>query len=292
MNDANEPWTTPLSELIPLLDLGVIDEDRFEGQQSRASVVTNHVFGGLVGAQAVAAATRTVTDERSIHSLHTYFVRPGDPHEPITFEVDRVRDGRSVSHRRVSARQHGRAIMEMSCSFTLPRPGLEHQPTMPAAPDPVTVPLDTDVIRAIGEVSSPYGSAADAFQLRTIGLGEGWFRTQAPVEQATLQWVRADGEVPDDPALHAALFTFASDMRILHPGLRPHGRSLYDDDVAPATIDHAVWFHRPPRVDDWMLWVYDSPWAGSSRAFCRAGVYAPDGTMIASAAQEGLLRLG
>ncbi|GAA4811650.1 acyl-CoA thioesterase [Nocardioides caeni] len=292
MNDVTDPWTTPLPELVDLLQLTTLDEDHFEGGQSRASVVSNHVFGGLVAAQAVVAATRTVPDARAIHSLHTYFVRPGDPHEPITFVAERVRDGRSVSHRRVSARQHGRAIMEMSCSFTDPRPGVEHQVSMPAAPPPESVRPDTDVIREIGEVTSPYGSSPDAFDLRTVGLGPGWFRTQAPVDQPTLQWVRAAGPVPDDPALHAALFTFASDMRILHPAVRPHARALYDDDVIPATIDHAVWFHRPPRVDEWMLWVYDSPWAGSSRALCRASVHTPDGVMIASAAQEGLLRIG
>ena len=290
--DDEGAWTTLLPELVALLELTPDGEDRFAAGHSVASVTTGHVFGGLVAAQAVMAAGRTVPAGRTIHSLHGYFLRPGDAAVPLHLEVDRTRDGRSFSHRRVSAVQDGRVIAEFTCSWAIPRAGLAHQTTAPAAPDPETIRPDHEVLRDLPVGMTRYGTSPDAFDLRTVGLGPGWFESKAPAGEPTLVWKRAAGAVPDDALLHAALFTFASDMRILHPVLRPHGLAMYGVDVRPATIDHAVWFHRPVRVEDWLLWQCESPWAGDGRGFVRAKVYGTDGTLVAEAAQEGLIGVG
>lgn len=291
MTDPDEPWTTPLPELIDLLALTELGADRFAAGHSRASVATRHVFGGLVAAQALVAAGGTVAPGRPPHSLHAYFLRPGDASLPLHLEVERSRDGRSFSHRHVVAVQDGRSIMELSCSFAEPRAGLEHQASAPPAAAPSVVRPDHEVLAALPDVISRYGTSLDAFELRTVGLGPGWFRARVAAEEPTLVWKRAAGTTPDDPLLQAALLVYASDMRILHPVVRPHGLAMYDADVLPATIDHAVWFHRPARADQWLLWRCDSPWAGDGRGFVRASVYDEAGTLVASAAQEGLVRL-
>ena len=289
-------WTTPLPELLDLLEISPADspagaEDLFTARHSRAARHTGHVFGGLVAAQALVAAARCTPADRRVHSLHSYFLRPGDAGVPISLEVERVRDGRAFSHRRVRAVQHGRAIVEASLSFAVPEEGVSHQVAPPEAPAPESVPSDIDVLASLPGFTSRYGTSADAFEMRTVGLGADWFTTATPPEEPTLVWMRADGEVPDDPVVHEALLTYASDLRIMHPMLRPHARSMYGTDVRPATVDHTVWFHSPARVDDWLLWRMDSPWAGHGRGLCRAAVHAPDGGLLASAAQEGLARL-
>lgn len=289
--DPDAPWTTPLDELVDLLVLTARHGDRFDARHSRAAVATGHVFGGLVAAQALMAAGRTVARDRHVHSLHAYFLRPGDASLPLRLEVERTRDGRSFSHRRVSAVQDGRAIAELSCSFAGPRDGVRHQARGPLAPEPDSLRPDHEVLEEMPDVVSRYGTSPDAFDLRTVGLGPGWFSERVPPEQPTLVWKRAAGPVPDDPLVQAALLAYASDMRILHPVLRPHGRSMYGDDVRPATIDHAVWFHAPARVEDWLLWRCDSPWAADGRGFVRATVYDTEGVLVAEAAQEGLISL-
>ncbi|MCL2542252.1 MAG: thioesterase family protein [Nocardioidaceae bacterium] len=285
------PWTTPFPELLTLLEIAADGTDRFDAPHSRAAGVTGHVFGGLVAAQALVAAGRTVDTDRAAHSLHAYFLRPGDPTVPITLEVERSRDGRSFSHRRVMAVQRGRAIVEMSCSFATPRSGVRHHLGLPDAPPPDSQRPDHEVLAELRHGFSRYATSEDAFELRTVGMGPGWFEAKVPPEQPTLVWKRATGTAPADPLLRAALFTYASDMRILHPALRPHGRSMYAEDVRPATIDHAVWFHGPLPVDDWMLWRCESPWAADGRAFVRATVHTTAGDLVAEAAQEGLLAL-
>ena len=287
---ADGPWTTPLDELVPLLDLAERDRDEFEAGHSRAAVHTGHVFGGLVAAQALVAAARTVEPARRVHSLHAYFLRRGDASVPITLQVERTRDGGSFSHRRVTALQHGRAIVELASSFARPLEGVAHQLPAPDAPQPEEIRPEHDVLAELGGVS-PYATNLDAFELRTAGLGPDWYTTKAPVEESTLVWKRTTGPVAADPVLLAALFTYASDMRILHPILRPHALSMMDGGAVAATIDHAVWFHRPPRPDAWTLWVNDSPWAGDGRGLGRTSVYDADGTLVATVAQEGLIRI-
>jgi len=287
------PATTLLEELLDLLDLRPDGEDRYAAEHSRAAVATAHVFGGLVAAQAVVAAGRTVDPVRAIHSLHGYFLRPGDATLPLHLEVSRSRDGRSFSHRQVAAVQAGRPIAEFSMSFATPRPGLAHQGEAPDVSPPDASRPDHLVLAELPEDIGPYGTSLNAFDLRTVGLGPGWFSERAPVEQPTYIWKRAAGELPadTDALLHAALFAYASDMRILHPITRPHGLAMYGRDVRPASIDHTVWFHRPVRADVWTLWQLDSPWAADGRGFTRASVYDETGTLVASAAQEGLIVL-
>lgn len=289
VGEAAERSRDETRKLVELLDIERLDLDLFRGRQPETT--RQRVYGGQVAAQALLAADHTVDGDYAVHSLHSYFLRPGDAGVPISLEVERVRDGRAFSHRRVRAVQHGRAIVEASLSFAVPEEGVSHQVAPPAAPAPGSVPSDIDVLASLPGFTSRYGTSADAFELRTVGLGADWFTTATPPEEPTLVWMRADGEVPDDPVVHAALLTYASDLRIMHPMLRPHARSMYGTDVRPATVDHTVWFHSPARVDDWLLWRMDSPWAGHGRGLCRAAVHAPDGGLLASAAQEGLVRL-
>ncbi|MEZ0579419.1 acyl-CoA thioesterase [Nocardioides sp. MH1] len=291
MTDA-DAWTTPLPELIDLLELAPAGTDRFAARHARVSVTTGHVFGGLVAAQALVAAGATVDPARLPHSMHTYFLRPGNASRPLHLEVGRSRDGRSFSQRQVVAVQDDRPIAELSFSFAAARAGLAHQVAAPAAEGPAGVRPDHEVLAELPGEVMPYATTLDAFEVRTVGLGPDWFRAVEPPEQPTLVWMRATGPAPEDPLVHAALLVYASDMRILHPALRPHGRSMYDADVLPASIDHAVWFHRPVPVDQWLLWRCDSPWAGDGRALVRASVYDGAGTLVASAAQEGLIRVG
>ncbi|TIC86797.1 acyl-CoA thioesterase II [Nocardioides sp. GY 10113] len=297
---ADEPaWTTPMAELLTLLDLAPAPDDRpdvFAAEHARTSVHTGHVFGGLVAAQALVAAARTVEGSsgvRAPHSLHAYFLRAGDATRPLRMEVTRLRDGRSISHRRVSAVQDDRVIMEMTCSFATPQAGGRHQVAGPQAPAPQTLPPDHHALTELlpgREAFASYGTSLDAFELRTVGLGPGWFSTPVPPEEPTLVWKRPGSPVPADPVLHAAVLTYASDMRILHTALRPHARSAYDASVSPATLDHALWFHRPVDANQWMLWRMDSPWAADGRSLTRAQVHLADGTLVASAAQEGFVR--
>ncbi|MEQ6903380.1 acyl-CoA thioesterase domain-containing protein [Nocardioides sp. YIM 152588] len=294
-------WTTPMSELLELLDLAPAPDtthgqDVFAAEHARTSVHTGHVFGGLVAAQALVAAARTVEGsgtDRPPHSLHAYFLRAGDARRPLRMEVARLRDGRSISHRRVSAVQDGAVIMELTCSFATAQQGGRHQVTGPTAPAPHSLRADHHVLTEVlpgRHAFTSYGTSLDAFELRTVGLGPHWFSTPAPAEEPTLIWKRPGATVPDDPVLHAAALTYASDMRILHTALRPHARSAYDSSVSPATLDHALWFHRPFDVNSWTLWRLDSPWAADGRTLTRAQVHLSDGTLVASAAQEGLVR--
>ena len=268
---------TPYDELLDLLDLWPSGAE-VPARHARRSVATGHVFGGLVAAQAFVAAARTVAPDRAVHSMHAYFLRPGDPEAELLLRVERTRDGRGFSHRRVAAVQHGKSIMEASISFARSSDGLRHEAPAPGAPVPEGVPADHDVV-----LSGP-GAMPGPVELRTVGIGGG--ASPDPV----LTWLRTCGPLPADPVLRAALLLYATDLMVLEAVVRPHGRSMHDPDVHPLTIDHAVWFHRVPP-DGWWLQEATSSWADDGRGTVRARVHAADGTLLAEVAQEGLIRL-
>lgn len=268
---------TPYDELLGLLDLQPVG-DEVPALHSSRSAATQHVFGGLVAAQTFVAAARTVDPGRPVHSMHAYFLRPGDPDAEILLRVERTRDGRAFSHRRVAALQHGRSIMEASLSFAAPTSGLQHAAPPPIAPPPEDLRPDHDVV-----VTGP-GSLPGPVEMRTVGLGGG--TDDGPV----LTWLRTCGPMPADPVLRAALLLYASDLMVLEAVPRRHGRSMHDPDVHPLTIDHAVWFHRVPP-DGWWLQESTSSWADAGRGTVRGRIHAADGTLLAEVAQEGLVRL-
>jgi acyl-CoA thioesterase-2 len=269
---------TPYDELLDLLDLRPTGIE-VAARHARRSVETQHVFGGLVAAQAFVAAARTVAPERAVHSLHAYFLRPGDPEAELLIRVEPTRDGRAFSHRRVAAVQHGKSIMEASVSFATPSVGLRHEEAAPVVPAPETLSPDHDVV-----VSGP-GAMPGPVELRTVGMGSS--TATSPV----LTWMRTCGPLPADPVLRAALLLYATDLMVLEAVVRPHGRSMHDPDVHPLTIDHAVWFHRVPP-DGWWLQEATSAWAGDGRGTTRGRVHSADGTLLAEVAQEGLVRVG
>ncbi len=281
-----------LSALIRQLDLEPLEVNLFRGQ-SRA-MGTPRVFGGQVIGQALVAAERTV-DGRVPHSLHAYFLLPGDVAAPIVYQVDRVRDGRSFSARRVQAIQHGRPILSMIASFQVPEAGLEHAAPMPEVPPPdALVPSAELTERWLSEAGPVPPKLAEA--LRAPGAIE--FRPvdpqnllrPSPVEPRQAVWFRAADRVPDDPQLHRCLLAYASDYHLVGTALRPHGRSWYEPSMVVASIDHALWFHRPARVDEWLLYSMDSPSAQSARGLARGLVHDRAGRLVASVAQEGLMR--
>lgn len=280
----------PLDEIVALLDIAATGDTVFVAQHTEAAVQTGHVFGGMVAAQSTVAACRTVDPARPIHSLHAYFLRPGDPTHPIELHVEITRDGRSFSHRRVSAVQRGRAIMEMACSFAEPEPGLRHQVLMPPVPEPEDLSPDWEVLRSFSDVV-PTLTRPAPFDIRSVGNHSRVSREHGETTDRSLMWMRADGAVADDPVLHTALIVYASDMTVLDPVTRPNARSMATEDVLPATIDHAVWFHRWARADRWWLCDVDSPWAGDGRGYARGRIFDRSGALVAQISQEGLIRL-
>lgn len=276
-----------LRELLKLHELEPLEVNLFRGESR--SIGSPQVFGGQVLAQALVAATRTVTD-RVVHSLHAYFLRRGDFNAPIVYQVERSRDGGSFSSRRVSAIQHGEQILTMSASFQVPQPGHEHQLAMPEVPAPETLEdLDGFVRRVVPDPSPQLRLFLDRvrpWQFRPVEQRHPLeFQAQPPRRRI---WFRLDGELPDDDALHRALLTYVSDYNLLDVSTMPHGRTHID--LAMASIDHALWFHRPLRVNDWLLYDIESPSASGARGFCRASIFTRDGGLVASAAQEGLVR--
>ena len=251
------------------------------------------VFGGQVLAQGVVASGRTVRQldgpPRRLHSIHAYFMRPGDDTQPITFSVERMRDGRSFSTRRVHAIQHGKPILSMSASFQTPDHGLDHQDEMPEAPDPASVPSLRDVFGGVDDPRAQH-LAERAIELRHV---QGHLYGRSGDEQVAEQlvWLRAVGELPDDPVIHEAVLAYASDYSLLEPILRRHGRAWTDRGLRAASLDHAMWFHRPARADDWMLYAQRSPSAQGGRGLGIGRMFAADGTLVASVAQEGMVRL-
>ena len=278
---------TGIAEFLALLDLEPIEVNIFRGPLLEGNRV--RVFGGQVAAQALVAAGRTVEHGR-VHSLHAYFLRPGDPNAPILYEVDRIRDGRSFTTRRVVAIQHGQAIFNLACSFHEDEEGLEHQDPMPdvARPDAIAPPSGLPEDRAIG---APFAFVtANGIELRFVG-DPPWARDNPTAEREQL-WMRAVGEVGDDPLVHAAIVTFVSDLTLVGTILLRHGLSAWHRDFFAASLDHCMWFHRPLRADGWLFYDQTSPAASGARGLSRAVLYSEEGSLVASVVQEGLVRIG
>jgi acyl-CoA thioesterase-2 len=279
-------------DLVARLDLETIEVDIFRGNSPQNS--WKRVFGGQVIAQALVAASRTV-DGRAPHSLHGYFMLPGDPLAPIVFEVDRIRDGKSFTTRRVNAIQHGKAIFSLSASFQVEEQGVEHSLPMPAAPDPDTLADPIGLLRFAGEKAQQrlqaFFDRIRPIEIRPIDLSRYAPGARGvPREPRQSSWIRIAGRLPDDPAIHRAALAFLSDMTLIDTALVAHGFSVSDPEFQVASLDHALWFHRPCRADEWLLYAQDSPNSGGSRGLTRGLLYSRSGTLVASVAQEGLIR--
>ncbi|WP_329117588.1 acyl-CoA thioesterase [Streptomyces sp. NBC_01465] len=280
-----------LESLLDLLDLERIEEDIFRGQ-SRSALVPR-VFGGQVAAQALVAAGRTVPEDRPPHSLHAYFLRPGDPGVPIVYEVDRIRDGRSFTTRRVVATQHGLPIFHLSASFQTYEEGLEHQYPIPAAPDPETLPTAAEMLprHLPANVAQRLVEARAAVDLRYADTPP-WGSVGTPREPRSQVWFRTNGKLADEPLLHVVLATYVSDMTLLDSVLLAHGRGGWAvGDVVGASLDHAMWFHRPFRADEWLLYDQESPSASGGRGLGQARIYTQGGQLAVTVIQEGVVRV-
>jgi acyl-CoA thioesterase-2 len=279
-----------LDALIELLDLEQIEVNIFRGRSPDER--RQRVFGGQVAGQALVAAGRTVPADRPVHSLQAYFIRPGDPAVPLVYLVDRVRDGRSFTTRRVSAVQHGETIFTLSASFHHAEPGPEHAAPMPDAPPPEAVERRQDrLARVLGEEAVPWRDSP--IELRSIGPLQVEAERDPLLRTTTsLVWLRVDGDLPDDPLLHVCLMTYASDMTLLDSILMGHGLSWWDGRTSGASLDHAMWFHRPFRADRWLLYAQDSPVAHGGRGLARGEVFTEQGELVVSVVQEGLIRTG
>ena len=275
-----------LDQLVNLLDLEAIEVNIFRGVSPDED--RQRVFGGQVAAQALMAAGRTV-DAGAPHSLHSYFLRPGDPSVPILYEVDRIRDGRSFTTRRVVAIQHGRAIFNLSASFHVDEPGLEHQVAMPDVPAPESLPSLAERLAPYRDVLADWFQRPHPIEQRHIGALP--FVHGGGKEPLQRLWIRADGELPDDRLLHACIAAYASDMSLFDTMLAPHDVRWDDPDFMGASLDHCMWFHRAFRVDEWLLYDMDSPNAAGARGLARGFLFTRDGTLVVSMAQEGLMRM-
>ena len=276
--------------LVALLDLETIETDIFRGVSPK--VALQRVFGGQVAGQALVAAGRTVDGERMVHSLHSYFIRPGDPSIPIIYTVERIRDGRSFSVRRVLAIQHGKPIFTLSASFQLDQGGIDHQAEMPAAPAPESLPTLAERFAGFDELSEAMRQIPQPFDVRYVDDPPWVQRMHGPREhQPHRIWLKADGALPDDPLLHVCVVTFASDMNLLDSVLIHHGLAARLDPISMASLDHAMWFHRQFRADDWLLYVSSSASASGGRGLATGQFYSRDGRLVASVTQEGMIRL-
>ncbi|HSJ95589.1 MAG TPA: acyl-CoA thioesterase II [Myxococcota bacterium] len=280
----------PIDRLLALLDVEEIDADLYRGQNESGR--PGRIFGGQVAAQSLVAASRTVAAGRSAHSLHGYFLRPGDPTVPVIYTVQRLRDGKSFATRHVIALQRGKAIFDASVSFQIAERGYEHQMAMPEAPPPESLPTREELVRrhfdAIPEADRHWVAQKRAIDTRHAELPT--FFGGGPRRGTSLVWLRVPCRLGDDLDRHQHLLTYMSDMTLLDNVVLPHGRRGALGPLMVASIDHALWFHRPARVDDWLLYVQDSPSAAGARGFARGSIFARDGTLVASVAQEGLMR--
>lgn len=280
-----------VEELVAALDLERIEHNIFRGTVPQ--VGRRRVFGGLVIAQALVAASRTVEGQgRTPHSLHAYFVLPGEPSAPIVYEVERVRDGRSFTTRRCVAVQGGRPIFDLFASFQGEEQGFDHQVPMPDAPDPDSLPSSDELQVKLGD-RLPAGLRAWFEGERAIEIRptEVWRfdRLPAPSPTRTI-WIRATGRLPDDPAIHRAVLAYLSDLTLIDAPLGANGHTLFEPEFAVASLDHALWFHRPARADEWLLYAQDSPNTSGARGLARGLLFDRSGVLIASVAQEGLIR--
>ena len=279
-----------LDQVLDLLDLEQIEVDIFRGRSPEGER-RQRVFGGQVAGQALVAAGRTVPEDRPVHSLHAYFIRPGDPTVPLIYLVERVRDGRSFTTRRVTTIQHGKTIFTLSASFHRDEPGVEHADPMPDVPPPDAIPTTAERMEKLFGPSVREWYDGNPIDIRHIGpLSFEAERDPSLRTTRNMVWLRVDGDLPDDPLLHVCLMTYASDMTLLDSVLLAHGLSWADGRTTGASLDHAMWFHGPFRADRWLLYAQDSPVARGSRGLARGEVYTSDGSLVVSVVQEGLVR--
>jgi acyl-CoA thioesterase-2 len=275
-----------LDGLLELLDLEPIEVNIFRGNSPDEE--RQRVFGGQVAGQALVAAGRTVDADRRVHSLHAYFLRPGDPHIPILYEVDRIRDGKSFTTRRVVAIQHGQAIFHLSASFHVEEDGFDHADPMPDVLRPDALPTWQDRMQAMGDAIPEWFTRPRPIDTRYVQ--EPWRTPDRPSAEPCQQvWMRADGTLPADPMLHACVVAYASDMTLLDSILLPH-RGVGFEGLMMASLDHAMWFHRPFRADEWFLYDQASPSASGARGLARGSIFRSDGALAVSVVQEGLVR--
>ena len=283
--------SSAVQDLLAILDLEQLELNLFRGRSPQ--VGWQRVFVGQVLGQHLVAPCRTVdVAGRPPHSLHAYFLLPGDPKVPIIYEVDRIRDGRSFTTRRVSAIQHGHAIFTMAVSFHRDEPGMSHQARMPAVVKPEQLPNEADIKeRVLPLMPDPvrrYYERERPIEWRPVELDR---YLGKKIEDGRFHvWIRATAQLPDEPAIHQCVLAYASDMLLLDSALIPHGRTVFEPTLMAASLDHALWFHRPFRADEWLLYAHDSPNLFGSRGFARGLIFASDGALVASVAQEGLLR--
>ena len=279
-----------IANLVDTLTLEKLEENLFRGTSPK--VGWQRVFGGQVIGQALVAAQNTVDTKRSVHSLHCYFLLAGDPSVPIIYDVDRIRDGGSFTTRRVVAIQHGHAIFSMSASFQIDEPGLEHFIPMPDVPAPDTLPSEKELaerfVNQAPEHIRRYWQRERPIELRPVDLTH--FISDKKLEPLQNIWFRATGKLPDDPAIQASALAYASDMTLIDTSLYAHGKAVFDPKLQVASLDHAIWFHRPVHMEDWHLYAQDSPNSSGARGFTRGSIYNRKGDLVASVAQEGLIR--
>ena len=278
-------------ELIDLLALEQLEADLFRGQSR--DIGTKYVFGGQVLGQALAACQRTVTPERHVHSLHAYFLRAGDIDAPIIYMVDRSRDGKSFSTRRVTAIQHGQQIFGLAASFQVRETGMSHQLSKPDVPPPEDLaeaePIDPQLMEKVSAKQQRWLSSKGPFEFRHVYPRDELKRPKRPAFQHV--WFRLVDKIGDDEGLHQSMLAYASDFHLLGTATFPHGVSYLQPNVQMASLDHAMWFHRPFRIDDWLLYSCDSPSAEGARGLSRGSIYTREGVLVASTAQEGLIRV-
>ncbi|HEY2095452.1 MAG TPA: acyl-CoA thioesterase II [Pseudonocardia sp.] len=278
-----------LDALVAGLDLERIEVNLFRGHSPPRSLP--RVFGGQVAGQALVAAGRTVPVEREVHSLHAYFIRPGDPTVPIVYEVERVRDGFSFTTRRVLAIQHGEAIFSLSASFQVHQPGLEHSEEMPTGvPTPDELPDMGTRIVELGAAVGPFQQLPRPLDIRYVG-DPVWSPGFTPTREPMRVWMRADGTLPDTKLLHVCLLTYASDLTLLNSVLARHEIPVRDEEIRRASLDHAMWFHQPFRADEWLLYECYSPVASGARGLGTGRFFTQDGRLVATTVQEGLVRI-
>jgi acyl-CoA thioesterase-2 len=288
-NNVSRPGSA-LDGLLAILDLEPLELNLFRGRSP--SDGWQRVFGGQVLGQALVAAFRTLAEERPVHSLHGYFLLGGDPTHPIIYQVERTRDGSSFTTRHVNAIQHGRIIFSMSASFHRPEEGYAHQFPMPGVPPPEGLASVSDLMRSMADKLPPairdYWTSERPIDLRPVDISR--YLSREPGAPRHDVWFRANGTLPDRPEIHNCILAYVSDFTLLDTALIAHGKLLFDRDLQLASLDHALWFHRPVRADEWLLYAQDSPNAFGARGFCRGAVYDREGHLVASVAQEGLIR--
>lgn len=280
-----------MDELLETLDLTHLEDNVFRGRSPQAG--WQRVFGGQVIGQALIAAQRTVASDRFVHSIHCYFLRPGNPNVPIDYHVDTLRNGMSFTTRRVVAHQDEKPIFAMSASFQIEEDGLEHY-----MPQPLNIPMPEDLAGekalveqikdSLPEHVRKYWGRERPVELRPVSLKH--YMSKDPLPPLQDMWLRTTGDVPDSRVVQAAVLGYLSDMTLLDTALFAHGRSIFDSDLQVASLDHSMWFHRPNKLDDWLLYSQDSPNSSGARGFTRGSLYARDGSLVASVAQEGLIR--